>query len=460
MGGTSPVTFGDVLRRFRLAAGLTQEELAERAHLSPRAISDLERGARNRPWRDTVQRLTAALRLEPTELDQLQAAARPPGPSASAGIFGDGARSDFPLLRHNLPVQLTSFVGREREQVEIRELLASTRQLTLTGTGGVGKTRLLTEFCRSVDGRVLWGTCPPMGDRGMPVAPLVEVVRALRADPVQRDRIPEPLARLLAQGIDDSAITRLQLFEGVLAMLEDFAGDHPVVLVLEDLHWADALTRDLLAFLAPNLHAQRVLVIGSYRAEDVAPDSPLRRLLAELGRLPHVVRVELPPLDTRQVAEHIRQLTGSAPSQHVVDRVVARTQGNAYFVEELVAAGRLERGEIPSSLRDLLLLRAGALSTSARHTLGVASLAVADIDERLLAAVTGKPINEIRSELREAISRHLLVVTADGARSGMHCCRRRCAARLLTSERSRAPCRLRRHPRGRRGPAQRDRLQC
>lgn len=313
------------------------------------------------------------------------------------------------------------FVARHAEWRTLHEAFVQAargapRIVLLGADAGIGKTRLLTEFGRSVDGRVLWGTCPPMGDRGMPVAALVEVVRTLRADPVQRDRIPEPLARLLSQGVDDSAITRLQLFEGVLAMLEDFAGDHPVVLVLEDLHWSDALTRDLLAFLAPNLRAQRVLVIGSYRTEDVAPDSPLRRVLAELGRLPHVIRLELPPLDSGQIAERIRQLTGSPPSQLVVDRVLARTQGNAYFVEELVASGRLDRGEIPSSLRDLLLLRASVLSPAARRTLGVASLAVADIDEGLLAAVTGTSVTDIRAHLREAIGRHLLVATADGAR--------------------------------------------
>src|ERR1700687_6268708 len=105
-----PPAFGTLLRRFRLVAGLTQDELALRANVSLRAISDLERGARNRPWRDTVQRLAAALHLEPTELDQLQAAVRSPGRSASAGIIGDGARPHLPFLRHNLLAPLTSFV--------------------------------------------------------------------------------------------------------------------------------------------------------------------------------------------------------------------------------------------------------------------------------------------------------------------------------------------------------------
>src|SRR5438046_8409464 len=81
---TSPeLTFGDLLRRFRLASGLTQEELAERAQVSPRAISDLERGLRSRPWRETIQLLAAALKLDPAERAQLEAAARAGTASAS-----------------------------------------------------------------------------------------------------------------------------------------------------------------------------------------------------------------------------------------------------------------------------------------------------------------------------------------------------------------------------------------
>src|SRR5579859_6241926 len=150
MRATSVVTFGDVLRRFRLEAGLTQDELARRANLSLRAISDLERGARNRPWWDTVQRLATALRLDSVERNQFAAAARPPVAPSSVGVRADQALREFPLVRHNLVTPLTSFVGRERETVELKELLASTRHLTLTGIGGIGKTRLATRVARDV----------------------------------------------------------------------------------------------------------------------------------------------------------------------------------------------------------------------------------------------------------------------------------------------------------------------
>src|SRR6266568_3651745 len=98
----NPLTFGDLLRRYRTAAGLTQEELAERAQVSPRAISDLERGQRNRPWRETIHLLADALTLEPSERANLEAAARQAGASASAAV-GTATGPEAPPPRHNLP---------------------------------------------------------------------------------------------------------------------------------------------------------------------------------------------------------------------------------------------------------------------------------------------------------------------------------------------------------------------
>jgi transcriptional regulator with XRE-family HTH domain len=131
-------TFGDLLRQYRRAAGLTQEELADRAHLSPRAISDLERGARNRPRRETIQLLADALQLGSTERAALEMAARrasPPAPDAPVRPTGQEA----PTARHNMLVPVTSFIGREREVAEIWRLLVNTRLLPLTGTGVVAK---------------------------------------------------------------------------------------------------------------------------------------------------------------------------------------------------------------------------------------------------------------------------------------------------------------------------------
>jgi predicted ATPase/transcriptional regulator with XRE-family HTH domain len=148
-------TFGDLLRRYRLAAGLTQEELAERAHLSPHAISDLERGARNRPWRDTIQFLAQALQLSPVDRTQLEAAARVPQRGASRPVRGQAEHpaADGPSIpsgrrSDNLPVQLAPLIGREEEVAAVVRLLrsSSVRLVTLTGPGGIGKTSLALEI--------------------------------------------------------------------------------------------------------------------------------------------------------------------------------------------------------------------------------------------------------------------------------------------------------------------------
>jgi non-specific serine/threonine protein kinase len=141
MGARFSESFRDLLRRYRQAAGLTQEGLAERASLSARAISDLERGARNRPWRETVQLLANALDLNREARSQLENAARSNNqtPREVAALDWRDAAEAVP---DNLPVWLTSFVGRERESAEVTRLLTTTRLLTLTGAGGCGKTRL------------------------------------------------------------------------------------------------------------------------------------------------------------------------------------------------------------------------------------------------------------------------------------------------------------------------------
>jgi predicted ATPase/DNA-binding XRE family transcriptional regulator len=157
-------TFGDVLRRYRLAAGLTQEELAEKAQVSPRAISDLERGQRTRPWRETIQLLAEALRLDAAARSVLEAAAR-----QGSGAASESLEREPPVLpRPVLPVAPSSFIGRERVIGEIRQRLAETRLLTLTGPGGTGKTRLAVEVAGRVSAEF------PGGVFFVPLAPIRE----------------------------------------------------------------------------------------------------------------------------------------------------------------------------------------------------------------------------------------------------------------------------------------------
>ena len=337
------------------------------------------------------------------------------------------------------------FVGRVPELKLLREMLAGAQShqpavALIRGEAGVGKTRLLAEFSSQVQpGRILSGTCLPMGERGLPFGPIIETLRALGADPELRERVPAGVDALLFAGNKDRTGTvhsRSQLFQAVLDLVEDLARTDAVVLIIEDLHWADQSTRDLLTFLVPNLRSQRVLVIGTYRTDYMGRDHPLRPVLAELARHPIVHGVDVPPFDAGQVAEQLEHLTGRLPDRHTVDTVVSRTQGNAYFVEELVAAGRLRGGRLPQSLRELLLVRADVVSPAARETMRVASLVAGQVDDQLLAAVTGRPVVEIRNHLHEAIDAQLLVTTEHGVRFRHSLLQEALQQDLLASERA------------------------
>ena len=139
-------SFGAILRSYRRAAELTQEELAERAGISARSVSDLERGTSHTPRRDTVEMLAGALGLGDDERVALQAALNHRRGPRPASTEDHPSPSPAVPARHNLPRQLTSFVGRERELRELEAVLDATPLMTLTGAGGVGKTRLAEEL--------------------------------------------------------------------------------------------------------------------------------------------------------------------------------------------------------------------------------------------------------------------------------------------------------------------------
>ncbi|HET7516520.1 MAG TPA: AAA family ATPase, partial [Actinomycetes bacterium] len=288
------------------------------------------------------------------------------------------------------------------------------------GDAGVGKTRLLAEFTGTLDAVVLRGGCLPLGATGLPFSPIVEVLRAL-AD----DGLPPVLARLvpgLSAQASPGLSSQAELFQAFLGLLERLAAARTVVLVLEDLHWADRSTRQLLAFVAHALRSQRLCVVATYRADDLHRQHPLRPLLAELRRNRRARRVELAPFAP---AEYLAAATGSRPAPETVAAVVDRTEGNAYFIEELIAADGLGGRPLPESFRDLLVVRVEALGPPARRLLRVVSAAGRRFDPSLLAAVSGLPQPEVVELLREAVDRLLLSPTAAASASGMPCSARR-----------------------------------
>jgi DNA-binding CsgD family transcriptional regulator/tetratricopeptide (TPR) repeat protein len=336
----------------------------------------------------------------------------------------------------------TRFVDRidelDRLMTALDDATAGHPSLMLVGgDAGVGKTRLLAEFVGAVDGLVLRGGCLPLGERGLPFAPVVEVLRGLIAD----GRIPEAspaLERLVSgapAGPSERPSGQAHLFLAFLRLLEDLSADRPVALILEDVHWADRSTRELLSFVAHNLRDQRLLVVASYRADDLDREHPLRLLLAELHRNPRVDRMELAAFSASHVADYLEAITGSRPSLELVAEIVERTDGNAFFIEELVAADGLNVGTLPQSLRDLLLARTQALSPEAQKLLRIASAAGRRVDHSLLAAVADRPADEIIDLVREAVSQQLLVPDGDGYRLRHALLREVLHADLLPGER-------------------------
>ena len=210
------------------------------------------------------------------------------------------------------------------------------------------------------------------------------------------------------------------MFGGVLGLLAELAAATPVLLVLEDLHWADASTRDLVTFLSRMLHRERVALIGTYRTDDLHRRHPLRPVVAELLRLPSVTAVDLAPLNPSALAEHLTATlaTSDAAAPGRIDAtelndIVARAEGNAYYAEELLAASvsgdPAERRALPAGLAALLLSRVEQLSDPAQQVLRAAAVAGRRADDELVRAASGLAADEYEAAVREAVTHQLLV---------------------------------------------------
>ena len=161
----------------------------------------------------------------------------------------------------------------------------------------------------------------------------------------------------------------------------------PLVVIMEDIHWADESTRHLLRFLARALTDASVMIIASYRTDELTRRHPLRPFLAEVGRLNGTVRVDVPNLDRGEVAELLSQLLDRPPSNAVIDMVYRRSEGIPYFVEELTRSAARGCIDMPDTLRDALNVRVQALSEEAQGTVQLAAVAGNRVDHELLEAV-------------------------------------------------------------------------
>jgi predicted ATPase len=284
------------------------------------------------------------------------------------------------------------FAGRDTELAVLADMFEAaaggTPGTVLVGAeAGGGKSRLAMEFTARVRNRarVLAGGCVELSAAGLPYAPfaaaLRELVRERGAAEVTAllpGQAPGELAELLPGfgapppgGDPDTA--RVRLFELILALLEALAEQRPIVLLVEDMHWSDGPTCDLLGFLVRNLRQAAVLIVVTFRPDGLDGTHPLRRLLAGLERVDGVTRLDLPRLSRDQVAAQLEGILGHRPTRAAASALHARGGGNPLFTEALVDRDGAVRSELPGSLRDLLLGAVKDLPDQAQQFVRVAA---------------------------------------------------------------------------------------
>jgi DNA-binding CsgD family transcriptional regulator len=338
-----------------------------------------------------------------------------------------------------------ALIGRADELELARGMLRRARDgtpgvLLLGGEAGVGRSRLAAAIAAEAVAsgvRVATGTCVRMDEGALTYAAVITALRTLvaEADPAEVARTlgmhRHQVARLLpelARPVPDSpppaedSMARLRLFEAVTGWLNRMAEGDPVLLVVEDLQWADAATLDLLRALALGLTGRSALVV-TLRTDEALP-SAVRETVAELVR-GGAERVELVPFGRDELADLAAAARAGAyeVDDEALDALLERTGGNPFLARELIDAGLLEPGApagvVPASLRDILDARIGALDEPVLEVLRAAAMQPGPIDDDLLAAVLGRPVGVVGSALRLARESGVLTA-ADGVHAFRH----------------------------------------
>ena len=340
------------------------------------------------------------------------------------------------------------FVGRQREMGELKACLEEAlsgrgRLVTLVGEPGIGKTRTAQELATYAGLRgaqVLWGRC--YEDQGVP--PYWPWVQAIRS--YVREREPEQLRSEMGSGAADIAEivsdvrerlpdlqhppaqespeqARFRLFDSITTFLKSASGSRPLVLMLDDLHWADKPSLLLLEFVARELAGARLLLIGTYRDMELSRQHPLAEALGELTRERLFQRILLRGLTQEDVSRFIEATSGITPPQGLVESVYQQTEGNPLFVTEvvrlLVQEGELTRERarerdswevrIPEGVREVIGRRLNRLSQRCNETLTVASVIGREFESRqLVRLVEEMSEDRLLETLEEALSARVI----------------------------------------------------
>ncbi len=449
MASARPLSFGELLKRYRVAAGLTQEELAAQAGLSPKGISDLERGARQTPRKDTVALLAEALKLSERERLLFENSAR---------RHGDQFSSPQPVRM--LPSSgdtLPPLVGRRAELAALEQHLAAEEPilLLLAGEPGIGKSRLLQEVSSrapALGWSVLHGSCHRRSGQELYAPLLGALERSLqRQTPIQQRQSLQGcawLARLLPE-LAEQGLTLSQgwplspeqerrlMFAAVARYLANVAGPAGTLLVLDDLQWAGEDALDLLTFLVRTPTRPPLKIVGAYRDIEVRTQAPLSLLLTDLAREGLAQRLLLTPLATEEAAALLEAALADLPEQspHLRQQVMQRAGGVPFFLISCAQAlhadplkGQastepIKTPEVPWSVAELIRQRVAALPAATQELLGMAAIAGRVVPRWLLLAVAvaaGRSESEVLQALEVACQGRLLAEEGEHAYTFPH----------------------------------------
>jgi DNA-binding CsgD family transcriptional regulator len=326
------------------------------------------------------------------------------------------------------------FVGRVEELARLTEVLRSAGEaqpatVLVGGDAGVGKTRLVAEFsarAREQGALVLAGGCLQLGGEGLPFAPVVEALRAavqtvglaeLRRvageDSGELARLVPALRRADRQPAEAPApeltpSSQLRLFEALLGLFSRMASHRPLVVIVEDVHWADASTRDLLVYLGHSLRQVGVVLVVTFRADELHRQHPLRPVLQALVREETVTRLDLAPFARDEFGQLLTAILQETPGNQLLDELFDRSEGNAFFAEQLLAAGG-DVAQLPELLQDVLLVPIDSLPVSAVEVLQVVAAAGGEVGHDLLVEVAGLAEPELNAAVRAAAKRGVLL---------------------------------------------------
>ena len=324
-----------------------------------------------------------------------------------------------------------SLVGRQGDLEALHDAYAdsiagSTRGVLVGGEAGIGKTRLVEEFVRSLpdDAIVLRGQSVDLDRDAPPYAPILSALRSLAQEVGEQALFDAsgPAGDALALLLPDLSLGASmtdgpvrggaeRLYEAVAELLENVAEARPVVLVIEDLHWVDQASLALLRFLVRVIEHARVLIVLTFRSEEVGRGSALRAWLPELDRNRRVTRLELARLDRRQVREMATAILDAPPDEEELSQVFLRTDGVPFFVEELVCCTGVQGTDgFPDTLRGILLSRYDQLSEATQRMLRLLAAGGVRVEHELLIAVCDESPEAIDAAATEAILASVLVV--------------------------------------------------